>query len=109
MRDATECNPWRDFVHLGVPYYDERSLQGCNIGAEGATALANALVKNESLQSLNLWSNKIGAEGARALANALASNESLQTLDLDWNNIGLEGAAALANALVKNESLQTIK
>ncbi|GBG35326.1 Ankyrin repeat domain-containing protein 46, partial [Hondaea fermentalgiana] len=53
MRDATECNPWRDFVRLGVSCYDERRFNDNDIGHEGATALANALVKNESLQSLD--------------------------------------------------------
>ncbi|GBG16220.1 Nucleotide-binding oligomerization domain-containing protein 1, partial [Hondaea fermentalgiana] len=78
MRDATECNPWRDFVHLGVSYYAKRSLGQNEIGDEGATALTNALVKNESLQSLDLNSSNIGDEGATALANALVKNESLQ-------------------------------
>ncbi|GBG35097.1 NLR family CARD domain-containing protein 3, partial [Hondaea fermentalgiana] len=106
--DAAECNPWRDFVHLGVSCFDERSLglsrvyNGNKIGCKGATALANALVKN------NLGGNRIGDEGATALANALANNESLQTLDLGGNRIGYKGATALADALASNESLQTL-
>ncbi|GBG35252.1 Nucleotide-binding oligomerization domain-containing protein 2, partial [Hondaea fermentalgiana] len=107
--DATECNPWRAFVHLGVSCYDVRSLEDNIIGDEGATALANALASNESLQALNLQDTRIGVESATALANALAKNESLQELDLKRSNIGHEGATALANALVKNMSLQTLK
>ncbi|GBG34335.1 Protein kinase, putative [Hondaea fermentalgiana] len=77
-RDATLG---RDFVHLGVSCYDERSLQYNNIGHESATALANAVASNESLQTLDLRNNKISDEGATALANALAKKDSLQTLD----------------------------
>ncbi|GBG35134.1 Ankyrin repeat and EF-hand domain-containing protein 1 [Hondaea fermentalgiana] len=67
------CNPWHDFVHFGVPCYDECSLS----------------------------SNKIGADGAKALANALANNGSLQTLDIAYDNPAIEAALERNRALYK--------
>ncbi|GBG35262.1 Hypothetical Protein FCC1311_114852 [Hondaea fermentalgiana] len=65
-------------------------------------------IKNGETET-SLYLNNIGDEGATALANALANNASLQTLSLSYNIIGDEGATALANALASNESLQTLK
>eukprot|EP00304_Pavlova_gyrans_P014459 CAMPEP_0206063078 /NCGR_PEP_ID=MMETSP1466-20131121/58047_1 /ASSEMBLY_ACC=CAM_ASM_001126 /TAXON_ID=44452 /ORGANISM="Pavlova gyrans, Strain CCMP608" /LENGTH=880 /DNA_ID=CAMNT_0053438447 /DNA_START=101 /DNA_END=2742 /DNA_ORIENTATION=- len=69
------------------------------IGADGARALAEALPRNQALQTLNLGRNEIGDDGARALAEALLRNQALQALDLDGNwNIGSEAEAALREA-----------
>jgi hypothetical protein len=76
-----------------------------NIGDDGATALAKALLVNESLTSISLDDNKISNQGATALAKALHANKSLTMIDLDRNKISDEGATALAEALQVNESL----
>ncbi|GBG34278.1 Nucleotide-binding oligomerization domain-containing protein 2 [Hondaea fermentalgiana] len=86
----------------------KRRLVNCRIGVDGAKALAGALVKNSSLQTLELQDNEIGDGGAKALADALAKNSSLQTLSLSHNYIVDGGAKALADALAKNSSLQTL-
>ena len=123
------------------------------IGAEGASALSDALKTNTTLQSLNLRceqnergedgliadivNNKhqqavdgIGAEGASALSDALKTNTTLQSLDLaseqeseedGWiadivnnkhqqagNWFGDEGARALSEALKTNTTLQSL-
>ncbi|WP_353278995.1 hypothetical protein [Wolbachia endosymbiont (group B) of Longitarsus flavicornis] len=67
----------------------ELSLIHCNIGNEGAKALANLT----NLTELDLHRNNIGNEGAKALANLT----NLTKLDLWFNDIGKEGAKALAN------------
>ncbi|GBG34942.1 Protein kinase, putative, partial [Hondaea fermentalgiana] len=74
---------WRDFVHLGVSYYDERSLERNNIGAEGATALANALVKNESLQTLDKLEN-LAAELSNARAKRSEEKAELHPMLRDF-------------------------
>ena len=68
-----------------------------NIDADGAKAIAEALIKNQSLTQLNLSKllfryafnhslavagNKIGANGANAIAEALMKNQSLTRLNL---------------------------
>eukprot|EP00854_Cymbomonas_tetramitiformis_P009146 gene9146-10839_t len=71
----------------------------------GVSALAEALTFNQSLTALYLSGNKLGAEDATALAEALAPNEdgahckSLATLDVRRNAVPAEAAAALAAAL----------
>ncbi|WP_341810931.1 hypothetical protein [Wolbachia endosymbiont (group B) of Chesias legatella] len=76
----------------------ELSLIHCNIGNEGAKALANSNLTN--LTELDLHRNNIGNEGAKALANSNLTN--LTELDLHRNNIGNEGAKALANSNLTN-------
>lgn len=89
-------------------------LEYNNIGSKGATAFANALHKNQSLQHLDLDHNQIGAFGASQIAKALSINArngegfGLRHLDLEANNIGNEGAIALANALGNNKDSKNI-
>ncbi|WP_419214458.1 hypothetical protein [Wolbachia endosymbiont of Rhagoletis cingulata] len=71
------------------------SLDTCNIGKEGAEALANS-ENLKNLTTLDLSWNLIGKEGAEALANS-ENLKNLTTLDLSWNSIG-KGAEALANS-----------
>lgn len=55
-----------------------------SLGSEGILCLADTLRQNTSLIVLSLWSN-IGDECAHLLANALIQNKSLKTLDLEHN------------------------
>jgi len=80
-------------------------IGSCNIGDEGAIALAKALKDNETLLKLEIHCNSIGDEGAEALTEMLKVNTTLKTLNLYGNKIGDEGAKALANALKVNKTL----
>ena len=80
-------------------------IGSCNIGDEGAIALAKALKDNETLLKLEIHCNSIGDEGAEALSEMLKVNTTLKTLNLYGNKIGDEGAKALANALKVNKTL----
>ncbi|RUP44696.1 hypothetical protein BC936DRAFT_149121 [Jimgerdemannia flammicorona] len=75
------------------------------IGEKGASALAEALKMNTSLQNLT---TEIGDYEASVLAEALKMSTSLQTLDLYNNLISEKGARALAEALKMNTSLQNM-
>jgi len=76
-----------------------------NFIREEAKALADALMSNRTLTSMNLGLNSIGNEGAEALADALKSNRTLTSMNLSRNSIGKEGAEALAEALKTNCTL----
>jgi Ran GTPase-activating protein (RanGAP) involved in mRNA processing and transport len=71
----------------------------------GAAKLAEALIFNNTLQSLHLEGNGIGNEGAAKLADALKVNKALATLVLRGNLITLRGAALLNSALEVNTTL----
>jgi Leucine-rich repeat (LRR) protein len=81
---------------------------GNRIGEAGATAIAEALKANSTLQQLNLFRSNIGASGAAAIAEALKVNSVLQKLDLSQNSISASGAAAIAEALKVNSVLQKL-
>jgi hypothetical protein len=83
-------------------------LEGNDIGAEGASALAEALKVNITATDINCMFNKIGDAGASALADALEENKSVTNINLGYNIIGDEGASALANALKQNTSVTNI-
>ena len=80
-------------------------IGSCNIGDEGAIALAKALEDNETLLKLEIHCNSIGDEGAKALSEMLKVNTTLKTLNLYGNKIGGKGAKALAKALEVNKTL----
>jgi len=62
-----------------VPFKDNK------IGPIGAALLADALVKNSTLEELHLYGNELGVEGCKELALALAFPSSLKVLDLTSN------------------------
>jgi len=57
---------------------------------------------------LILFKNKIGDSGATAMAEMLAVNSTLQTLELQFNSIGSPGASVLAKALASNHTLTAV-
>ena len=66
-----------------------RSLNNNDIGAQGATAIGEALKVNGALTSLWLAENKIGDQGASAIGEALKVNGALKLKKLVVPN-GLE-------------------
>lgn len=77
-------------------------LVGKRISDEEVTPLADALVRNSSVISVNLYRNLIGAEGATALHRAFVQNSTLTKIELGGNNIGDQGAVAIAGSLASN-------
>ena len=83
-------------------------VSGNSIGPGGATALAEMLKENGTLQQLDVSGNSIGPGGATALAEMLKENGTLQQLDVSGNSIGPGGATALAEMLKENGTLQQL-
>ena len=67
----------------------------------GASALADAAHKNDTLLRLNLWGNSLGAHGAAVLALGIGGGgaRSLTELDLRANGLGADGAVSIADLL----------
>ena len=64
--------------------------------SQGATAIADLVVNNDTLKFLSLEWNQIGSIGAVAIAKSLEKNETLTHLDLRNNNIS--GTIILLNS-----------
>mmetsp|Transcript_2994 Transcript_2994/g.4277 ORF Transcript_2994/g.4277 Transcript_2994/m.4277 type:complete len:1133 (+) Transcript_2994:33-3431(+) len=80
------------------------------IGAEGAEYVAAALKKNKSLKTLSLDSNFILADGVHAIAEPLKfTNASLTELSLSFNNLDYPGTSELADVILTNISLKKLK
>ncbi|CAE7667328.1 NLRC3 [Symbiodinium necroappetens] len=76
-------------------------LSSSMLGDKPARALADLLKQPGSpLQSLNLSHNAIEADGARALAEALLENQRLEKLAMNHNYLADAGALAFADALL---------
>lgn len=69
--------------------------------------VSTVLLKNESLDTLNIRFNKVSNDGARALAE-LASHPSLTIMNLKVNCVGLDGATALAKSLERSPVLKVL-
>ena len=76
------------------------NVNHCNLGAEGAAALAVALPSLPRLTRFSAYANGIGARGARALVTGLVAaggDSALEHLDLRTNDV----RGAVAGALVR--------
>jgi hypothetical protein len=74
-----------------------------SIGADGATAIADAFLTNTiMLTDLSLPLNNIGSDGAQVIGKALSScKHRLRYLSLYDNNIGDDGACAFKDVNIK--------
>lgn len=82
---------------------DLRQTGGGNAAADAlASSLANPCC---SLRSVSLQGNEVTAAGAIAIANALEGAGQLYRLNLLWNPIGHEGLEALADAVGEHPRL----
>jgi Ran GTPase-activating protein (RanGAP) involved in mRNA processing and transport len=68
----------------------------------GNVDLSDALKTNMTLENLILNHCDIGDEGAKALAKSLVSNTGLLTVDLRFNKFGNEGKLALSQVSKHN-------
>ena len=76
--------------------------------AEGARALAGALLNNDTLMYFSIGSNAIGVEGAKSMATAVEKNKALKLVDLSENDLGAEGCMLMAKAATQNTTLTTL-
>lgn len=87
----------------------------CKIGSHGTSCLANALHKNTTLKTLQLFmlqvplSGLIGTEGALALSKMLKINSSLEWLRIDADNsLGYDGIGAILSSIQDNSTLKEL-
>ncbi|CAE7263500.1 Nlrc3 [Symbiodinium sp. CCMP2592] len=76
-------------------------LEGCQIGARGAAAIAGFCHDSKTLQKLDMDKNPIGEEGAIFVAGGLAANTTIRDVFLRGCEIGPIGADALAELLCR--------
>ncbi|CAF4083866.1 unnamed protein product, partial [Adineta steineri] len=80
-------------------------LTGYPIGEQGAQDLADVLLNDVTLNTLNLQETHIGDSGLEQLTYALQNNTTLTTLHIGNNEIGTVGTQYLAVALRNNLTL----
>ena len=79
-----------------------------SIGPKEAQSIADALMSNMFVKSIDLEGNNIGHDGLSKLFRLLLDNCFISDLSLSENNIGSKGAAILANILKHTRSLSTV-
>ena len=79
-----------------LPSLTKLSLNSCNLIVPCLTQLKTALMDNQVLTDISLYSNEIDAEGAQLLAQMLVNKRMLKTLGLSNNIIGIGGARELS-------------
>lgn len=78
-----------------------------NIGAEGISALCNALM-GKRVEELDVSENNIGLEGAKAISSLLLSSCHIRRLIVSDTNMGEEGSVIIGEALKVNTSLSSL-
>lgn len=86
----------------------ELDLDGCQLGDEGAAAMAHVLRANRSLRRLRMRRNLVQNDGVKALCDGLERNPSLRLLDLS-DNPGMGDAALESLASVLQGGTQQIE
>lgn len=84
-------------------------LNANNIGARGAEALRDLLLRNRSLRSLVLSGNALKEAGAIALAEGLRGNTTLENLQVDSTKMGARGVKAVVEALADQQGLRRLQ
>jgi len=80
-----------------------------DVGDEGATAIADMLVSNASLETLWMLSVGLTSKGVVALAESLRHNNTLRLLQLSDNPlIDDEGATAMGRMLAANTTFEKL-
>ena len=90
---------------LGLQTLKELHMAKCNIGNEGATAVAEGALNWNTLQILDLSDNKINDKGFAAFQLMPESNSSLEHFDISKNFITDWSAKDFVKNLVNNPSL----
>uniref|UniRef100_A0A1I8IXH7 Dynein regulatory complex subunit 5 n=1 Tax=Macrostomum lignano TaxID=282301 RepID=A0A1I8IXH7_9PLAT len=78
------------------------------VRAQGAQALAHALLKNRTLRQLSLRLNRMGDDGGQAIGKALIRNDVLEDVDISSNELTEPTATVLAQVIVQNKTLQRL-
>jgi len=81
------------------------SLSSCSLDASCIKMLANSLVDNTTLTSINLSGNRFGVEGASYVKRLLEKNNSIKELQVKGCNIDSKREKAIADGLRYNNSL----
>lgn len=79
-----------------------------DVGAQGAIALAVALVHNQVLTHLNLSGNAISDQAGQRLADSLLTNETIIELNLSQNLIGGCSCFVFAKAVKKHPAIMKL-
>ena len=100
-------NQWRQKIEY-LHHFTDISFVDVWIGDEGCKALAQGLVQNVTVKSVNIGCNEIGDEGCMAFAHAVENNDTITAINLRGNLITSEGCKALAHALQRNSEITSV-
>uniref|UniRef100_A0A6T8GDL3 Uncharacterized protein n=3 Tax=Hemiselmis andersenii TaxID=464988 RepID=A0A6T8GDL3_HEMAN len=90
------------------PKISKVELIGNQIGPAGATAIAEALMKNKVIKRLHMGGNEVGDKGAKPMSELVMKNVSLKQVFLDHNGITDKGAKMLAHAMKVNSKIDQL-
>lgn len=77
-------------------------------GADGMVEFADAIEINTAITHIDLSENRIGKNGASSLARALGLNTTATHINVMYNHIGDDGVASLLEVLDLNQSVMRI-
>ncbi|KAJ3240702.1 Tropomodulin-2 [Chytriomyces hyalinus] len=105
-----DINGFLEQLFENDPDLVDLDLSGCQLltSSQGAQ-LADALLRNTVLQSLDLSGTKLNTQTAMLIGKALQTNDTLKKLNLERNSIGPAGFKAIALGLMENKKLRELK
>lgn len=95
-------------VLTAINLYNNPTLCPKGIGLEGGKYITAALIKNDRLKRLQLWSHTFGPQFDIYLGAMLMRNKTVTCLSFCFNNLGQSNVKWLAKALRTNTTLTEI-
>ena len=83
-------------------------IEANNIGPVGTTLICRVLQENCFITDVNLAENDIGSKGAAALGSMLKSTRSLVNVNLKGNRLSDKDSAALSHGIAGNDTVKRL-
>jgi len=101
----------KDYQPLRDAFKSLRKLSFSNMrsGAEKILLICSALACSSKIEELGLYDCEMGPDGANAVADLLMQSKSMTSLRITCDNLGKQGLVCLGNALKRNTTLTFLK
>lgn len=106
--EADDCMHLADVIVTGHHAIQTLMLHGNPLYDDGITILTKALMKNKTIEILDLGHCEFGDDGAEALFDYLSEANILKELTISNNELSVEGWRYISSALKKNASITVL-
>ena len=98
----------QSLTHLDLGVHDASNRKN-SLGMQGAVCISSLLMRNQTIEFLNVKDNDFGADGGQCIGEALSNNDTLKVLKIGDNKLTSVGALPIIQNALSLESLDMAK